>query len=404
MNINEYLAIVHAEDASDLYLTTHARATIRINGTLQAIEEEPLAPGKVEELALSMMDDEQKAEFHRDMELNLAYATEESRFRVNVFRQKGEVGMVIRSIKLEMPDMDKMHLPAEVFKKVIMRKRGLILFVGATSSGKSTSLAAMINYRNMNDSSHIITIEDPMEYVHPHKKCIIEQREVGFDTHSYDEALKNTLRQAPDVILIGEIRTRETMEHAITFAETGHLCLSTLHANNANQAFARILSFFPQDRHERCLLELALNVRAIISQRLIPCIKGGLVPAVEVLLDSPLISELIKRGELREIKDVMRKSDHMGMQTFDQALYNLIKEGLITKEDALMNADSANDLRLMIESDENAMSDEDVEELPEEELNDNTVRASKLRVKKKTGFTLEKSDEEDEDDSSFMRR
>ncbi|MCW5590399.1 MAG: PilT/PilU family type 4a pilus ATPase [Legionellales bacterium] len=405
MEFQEYLNIMVAEDASDLFLTTGARATIRTSLGMLPIEEDPLPEGFVKKMAFKIMNPEQQKEFEKKLEMNLAYATEGARFRVNIFQQRNEVGMVIRSIKLIMPDMESMGLPVDVFRKVVMYKRGLVLFVGATSSGKSTSLAAMINYRNENDACHIITIEDPMEFIHPHKQAIIEQREVGFDTLSYDEALKNTLRQAPDVILIGEIRTRETMEHAITFAETGHLCLSTLHANNANQAFARILSFFPEERHARTLLDLSLNMRAIISQRLISSIQGGKVPAVEVLLNSPLISELIKRGELREIKDVMRRSEHQGMQTFDMALFQLYKDGKITYDDALANADSANDLRLAISIEENTVDMSQLQKEDDTEKNSTQSFSKEEKKKEKksiTGLSLEKKPEDDDD--TFFRR
>jgi twitching motility protein PilU len=351
MKFEEYLDIVIKEGASDLYITANAPATLRVNGVLTPINDQRLSSSEVKALANSAMNEKQRNTFEEKHEMNLAFITEIARFRVNIFMQRGELGMVVRSIRFDIPDMESLSLPVKILQEIVMYKRGLILFVGATSSGKSTSLASMIHHRNLNSAGHIITVEDPLEFIHQHQKSIVNQREVGFDTHSYQDALENTLRQAPDVILIGEIRSRETMEHAVTFAETGHLCLSTLHANNANQAFARILSFFPPDRHARVMLELSLNVRAIVSQRLIPCIQGGRVPAVEILLDSPLVKDLIKRGEFRDIKDVMKKSELTGMQTFDQALFKLYKAGKITYENALANADSQNDLRLAIQLD-----------------------------------------------------
>jgi twitching motility protein PilU len=298
------------------------------------------------------MDATQRAQFEEELEMNLAYSIPNvGRFRVNIFRQRNEVSIVARNIKMDIPRFEDLGLP-EVLKDVIMAKRGLVLFVGATGSGKSTSLASLIDYRNTNSSGHIITVEDPVEFVHRHKKCIINQREVGVDTRNWHNALKNTLRQAPDVILIGEIRDRETMEHCLAFAETGHLAISTLHANNANQALDRIINFFPEERRPQLLMDLSSNIRAIVSQRLIPTVDGKRVAAVEVLLGTPTIAELILRGEFENIKEVMQKSENLGMQTFDGALYYLHKQGKINLEEGLRNADSANNLRLRVKLDE----------------------------------------------------
>ena len=352
MELKDYLKLMVAKDASDLYLTTGAPVTMRIMGSLTPIEKNTLAPGMTRRIANQIMDDAQKAEFERVPEMNLALADSDiGRFRVNIFKQRNEVGLVIRNIKTVIPKIEELGLPP-ILTKLIMQKRGLILFVGATGSGKSTSLAALIDFRNTNSAGHIITIEDPIEYTHPHKRSVINQREVGVDTNSYEEALKNTLRQAPDVILIGEIRDRETMEHALTFAETGHLAISTLHANNANQAFDRIINFFPEDRRQQLLMDLSLNVRAIISQRLIPTLDGKRAAAVEILLGTPMISDLILKGEIGLIKDIMAKSETVGMQTFDGALYKLYKQGRISLDEALRNADSQNNLRLRISLDE----------------------------------------------------
>ena len=295
------------------------------------------------------MSDKQKIEFKNKPEMNLALSLPEiGRFRVNIFKQRNEVSMVIRNIVTEIPNLAQLGLP-DVLKKVVMLKRGLVLFVGGTGSGKSTSLAALIDHRNTNSQGHIITIEDPIEFVHEHKGCIINQREVGMDTDSFDDALKNTLRQAPDVILIGEIRDRETMEHALAFAETGHLAISTLHANNANQALDRIINFFPEEKRRSLLSDLSINLQAFVSQRLIPTVDGKRCAAIEILLNSPRIADLIKEGDIMEIKNIMEKSEPMGMQTFDIALYNLYNAGKITLEEALKNADGENNLRLKIE-------------------------------------------------------
>ncbi|EED36973.1 Tfp pilus assembly protein, ATPase PilU [Luminiphilus syltensis NOR5-1B] len=310
-----------------------------------------LGAGEIAGIADEVMDDYQRAEFKKELELNLALSVPGSgRFRVNIFRQRNEVSIVARHIVTDIPNWKDLGLP-EILTQLITRKRGLILFVGATGSGKSTSLAAMIDYRNSNSSGHIVTIEDPVEYVHRHKKSIVNQREVGVDTRNWHNALKNTLRQAPDVILIGEIRDRETMEHAISFAETGHLCISTLHANNANQALDRIINFFPEEKRNQLLLDLSLNLQAFISQRLIPKAGGGRCAAIEVLLGTPTVKEHIVKGEIDSIKEVMAKSEALGMKTFDRALLELFKSGLISEDDALRNADSANNLRLQIKLD-----------------------------------------------------
>ncbi|MGB1949349.1 MAG: PilT/PilU family type 4a pilus ATPase [Marinobacter sp.] len=348
MGFDEYLRVLAKNDGSDLYLSTGAPPCAKFHGALKPIDRTPLAPGVIKEIAYGIMDEEQVAEFEKELEMNLAYSIRNvGRFRVNIFRQRNEISIVARNIVTEIPNADDLGLPP-ILKEVMMTKRGLVLFVGATGSGKSTSLAALIDFRNTHSSGHIITIEDPVEYIHRHKKCIVNQREVGVDTRSFHKALKNTLRQAPDVILIGEIRDRETMEHALAFAETGHLCISTLHANNANQALDRIINFFPEERRAQLLMDLAMNLRAFVSQRLIPTVDKKRCAAIEILLGTPTISELILRGEMEGIKEIMEKSANLGMQTFDLALFNLWKDGKITEEEALKNADSANNLRLRI--------------------------------------------------------
>jgi twitching motility protein PilU len=348
MEFKDYLKILVEKDGSDLYLATGAPAAAKFHGTLRALEKVPMAPGQVREIAYAIMDQEQIADFESRPEMNLAISEPGiGRFRVNIFKQRNEVSMVVRNIKTVIPDINDLGLPA-ILTETIMEKRGLILFVGGTGSGKSTSLAALIDYRNRNSSGHIITIEDPIEFVHSHKRCIINQREVGVDTDSYEDALKNTLRQAPDVILIGEIRDRETMEHALAFAETGHLCISTLHANNANQALDRIINFFPEERRTQLLTDLSLNLRAFISQRLVPTVDGKRAAAIEILLGTSTVEEMIKRGDVSAIKEVMEKSAALGMQTFDSALFKLLKEKRISYEEAVKNADSPNNLKLKI--------------------------------------------------------
>jgi len=351
VQLQTFLQAIVEQDGSDLYFSTGAPPSMKVQGKLTPITGNPLPPGAVRQLAEGIMDAEQRAEFERRPEMNLALSKPGiGRFRVNIFRQRGEVAMVIRTIKTEIPDYRSLGLP-DTLPKLVMQKRGLVLFVGGTGSGKSTSLASLIDFRNTNSAGHIITIEDPVEFVHRHKRSIVNQREVGIDTDSYEDALKNTLRQAPDVILIGEIRSRETMEHALAFAETGHLCLSTLHANNANQALDRIINFFPEDRHKQLFLDLSLNLRGIVSQRLIPTVDGKRAAAIEILLGTPRVCDLIKNGKIDDIKEVMEKSATQGMQTFDSALYQLYRDGRIALQEALQNADSVNNLRLRIQLD-----------------------------------------------------
>lgn len=334
--------------ASDIFFSVGAPVNVKIEGLTTPINKLPLKSHQLREMAYSLMNDSQIREFEENLELNLAVSMETlGRFRVNVFRQRGEIAMVIRFIKATIPQMEDLNLPLSL-KDIIMEMRGLVLIVGATSSGKSTTLASMIDHRNNNHRGHILTIEDPIEFLHNHKKSIVDQREVGMDTLCYDNALVNAMREAPDVILIGEIRERSTMKHAIAYSETGHLCLSTLHANNANQALDRVVNFFPEDAKSQLLLDLSLNLRAIISQRLIPGIKQKRVPAVEIMLNSPYISDLIEKGKVDEIKEVMERSKEVGMQTFDQALYDLYQAGEITEENALRYADSKNNLGLKI--------------------------------------------------------
>ena len=348
MDFKAYLRTMVEKDASDLYLSSGAPASAKIEGTLQSLEDKILTTEQIRDTAYSVMDSAQIADFEHKPEMNLAISEQGiGRFRVNIFRQRNSISLVIRNIKTAIPDWKLLGLPSTL-TDVIMEKRGLVLFVGATGSGKSTSLASLIDYRNSNSAGHIITIEDPVEFVHTHKKSIVNQREVGVDTDSYEDALKNTLRQAPDVILIGEIRDRDTMEHALAFAETGHLAISTLHANNANQALDRIINFFPEDRRNQLLLDLSLNLRAFISQRLIKTIDGKRAAAVEILLGTPLVQDMIRRGDVHEIKEVMQKSESLGMQTFDRALYKLVEAGRISADEALKNADSPNNLRLSL--------------------------------------------------------
>jgi len=350
MEFKDYLRILAAKDGSDLYLSTGAPPCAKFHGVLRPLDKAPMPPGQILEIANSVMSSDQQHEFEHKHEMNLAISESGiGRFRVNIFKQRNEVSMVVRNIKTEIPNIKELDLPP-ILSDVIMTKRGLILFVGGTGSGKSTSLAALIDHRNSNSPSggHIITIEDPIEFIHPHKRCIVNQREVGVDTLTFEEALKNTLRQAPDVILIGEIRDRETMEHALAFAETGHLAISTLHANNANQALDRIINFFPEERRPQLLQDLSSNLRAFVSQRLIPTVDNKRKAAIEVLLGSPTIQELIKRGDFGSIKAVMEKSENSGMQTFDGALFKLYKSGYISLDEALKNADSPNNLRLRI--------------------------------------------------------
>jgi twitching motility protein PilU len=347
--INDLLKLMVSRNGSDLFITADFPPAIKVDGKVTKVSPQPLNGAHTMALARSVMNDKQVAEFERTKEGNFAISPPGiGRFRVNAFVQQGKVGLVLRVIPATLPTIDGLGVP-QILKEITQTKRGLVILVGATGSGKSTTLAAMVDWRNDNSYGHIITIEDPVEFVHAHKNCVITQREVGLDTDSWEAALKNTLRQAPDVILMGEIRDRETMEHAVAFAETGHLCMATLHANSANQALDRIINFFPEERRSQLLMDLSLNLKSIVSQRLIPKQDGkGRVAAVEILINSPLISDMIFKGEVSEIKEIMKKSRNIGMQTFDQALFDLYEAQGITYEDALRNADSVNDLRLQI--------------------------------------------------------
>lgn len=359
----DLLRLMLSKKASDVFITAGLPPSFKIDGKMVPVSKQPMTPQHTLELVQAIMDEKQKAEFAATKECNFAiHPPSIGRFRVNAFIQQQCAGMVLRTITTVIPTFDELGLPP-VLKDVVMSKRGLVIFVGATGSGKSTSLAAMIGYRNQNSHGHIITIEDPVEYVHEHINCMITQREVGIDTESWEAALKNTLRQAPDVILIGEIRARETMEHAIAFSETGHLCMGTLHANSANQALDRIINFFPEERKAQLLMDLSLNMKALIAQRLLPIKEGkGRVAAFEILLDSPLISELILKGDVHEIKEIMKKSTELGMQTFDAALFELYETGKISYEDAIKNADSQNELRLQIKLKGSEAKDKDLTE------------------------------------------
>jgi twitching motility protein PilU len=363
VDIGYFLKLMVDKGASDMFLTTGAPVNIKVEGKLYPLGNSGLPAGMVKKIAYSLMDDGQVPQFERELELNIALAVKDAgRFRVNVFKQRGEVGMVIRAIKHDIPGIEQLQLPA-IFRELIMEPRGLILVVGATGSGKSTTLAAMLDHRNQHSSGHILTIEDPIEYLHRHKKSIVNQREVGLDTHSYHGALKNAMREAPDVIMIGEIRDTETMEAAISFSETGHLCLATLHSNNADQTLERILNFFPEAAHKNVLMNLALNLRAVISQRLVVGKDGRRLPATEVLLNTPLIRDMIRRGQTHEIKDAMDKSLQDGMHTFDQSLYRLYKDGRIELEEALNKSDSRDGLALKIRlSDSGSVEDSLVSE------------------------------------------
>lgn len=381
MDIHSLLTTMVEKGASDLFITAGVPPSIKLNGKMTPISNTPLSPEVTRETVLSVMNEEQRKEFVRTKELNFAVSARGvGRFRASAFYQRNLTGIVIRRIETHIPQVDDLGLP-DIVKDLAMTKRGLVVFVGATGTGKSTSLASMIGHRNQNSRGHIICVEDPIEYIHQHDGCIVTQREVGIDTESFEVALKNMLRQAPDVIMIGEIRTREAMEQAITFSETGHLCLCTLHANNANQALDRILHFFPSERHPQLWMDLSLNLRGMIAQQLVPTPDGNSRRAVvEVLLNTPLASDLIRKGEVQKLKELMKRSTEQGMQTFDQALFTLYGRGEITYEDAIAHADSANDLRLMIklERDDNA----------------------EVLGKSSSGFTLE---DEDEPQGRFLR-
>ncbi len=349
MEFNSFLKLMAHKKASDLFITVGMPVAMKVHGRIQPISQNPLTAGQSRDLVLGIMTPSQKEEFERTHECNFAIGVQGvGRFRVSAFYQRNHVGMVLRRIETKIPTIESLNLPP-ILKNLSMTKRGIIIFVGATGTGKSTSLAALVGYRNLNSTGHIVTIEDPIEFVHKHEGCIVTQREVGIDTESYEMALKNTLRQAPDVIMIGEVRTRETMEHSIAFAETGHLCLCTLHANNANQAMDRVIHFFPEDRRPQLLMDLSLNLKAVVAQQLIPTPDGkGRRAAVEILINTPLMSNLIRNGEIHKMKDLMKESVNQGMKTFDQALFELYQAGEISYEDALRHADSANEVRLRI--------------------------------------------------------
>lgn len=397
MTLNDYLQVLVKHDGSDLYLSTGAPPCAKFHGVLKPLSKERMKPGEIAAIAQELMDPAQQREFAEELEMNLAYSLPGvGRFRINIFQQRNEVALVARNIHTEIPKAEDLGLP-ETLKEVVMNKRGLVLFVGATGSGKSTSLAALIDHRNSNAGGHIITIEDPVEFVHSHKKSVVNQREVGTDTRSFKNALKNTLRQAPDVILIGEIRDRETMEHALEFAETGHLAISTLHANNANQALERIVNLFPEDRRPQLLMALSANMRAIVSQRLVPTVDGKRCAAIEILLGTKTIQEQILKGDFHQIKEIMEKSERLGMRTFDAALFELYQAGRISLEEAIRNADSANNLRLRIKL---AAGETIAEEEPEEEGAD---EKAPVKMKTSSGVTLELesvAEKEEEDENS----
>jgi len=375
--MHDLLRMMVSKNGSDLFITTGSPPAIKVDGKINAVSKQILAPSHTQMLARTIMNDKQDSEFEKSQECNFSIALPGvARFRVNAFVQRGSTGLVLRIINSDIPSFEDLNLPVTL-KDITMTKRGLVIFVGGTGSGKSTSLASMVDYRNRNSYGHIITIEDPVEFVHEHRNCLVTQREVGVDTDSYEIALKNTLRQAPDVILIGEIRDREAMDHAIAFAETGHLCLSTLHANSTNQALDRIINFFPEERRQQLLMDLSLNLKALISQRLIPRIDGvGRIPAVEIMINTPLMQDLIFKGEVHEMKTLISKSREQGMQTFDQALFDLYETRKITFEDALRNADSVNDLRLRIK------------------LESNTARKTGLVADHRDDFELEETDDD----------
>ena len=402
MDINDLLKRLVENDGSDLYLATGAAPSAKVSGDLIKFSDKVYERGEVAAIANALMNAEQREEFDRELEMNLAISPAGvGRFRINIFKQRNEVSIVARNIQTEIPNLDKLGLP-QILKEVITAKNGLVLFVGGTGSGKSTSLAALIDHRNAARGGHIITIEDPVEYVHAHKKCIVNQREVGVDTLTYSDALKNTLRQAPDVILIGEIRDRETMEHAVAFAETGHLAISTLHANNANQALDRIINFFPEERKAQLLHDLGNNIRAIVSQRLIPTVDGKRCAAIEILLGSHTIKQMIMKGQLSDIKEAMQKSENQGMKTFDSALYELAMEGRITQEEALKNADSANNLRLRFKLTSSSSDEEDESELLMRGQLPSQMAAANAQAKNAEEEQAAESDDET-DDSKAVR-
>ncbi|MEZ7912021.1 MAG: PilT/PilU family type 4a pilus ATPase [Propionivibrio sp.] len=359
--MHDLLRLMTQKNGSDLFITANFPPAIKVDGRIMPVSNQVLSPQHSAELARAIMNDRQAAEFESTKECNFAISpTGIGRFRVNALVQQGRIAVVLRTINMSIPTIDELGLPV-VLKDIAMSKRGLVILVGGTGTGKTTSLAAVVDHRNRNSQGHIVTVEDPIEYVHEHKGCIVTQREVGIDTDSWEAALKNSLRQAPDVILMGEIRDRETMDYAVAFAETGHLCLATLHANSTNQAIDRIINFFPEERRQQLLMDLSLNLRAMVSQRLLPKKDGkGRVAAIEIMLNSPLISDLIFKGEVHEIKEVMKRSREIGMQTFDQALFDLFEAGRIGYEDALRNADSINDLRLQIKLHGQASKDRDL--------------------------------------------
>lgn len=364
MDFEDYLLEMVKQEGSDLFFSTGAPISIKVFGQLKPLTKSPLPEGASKVIAYKLMNEEQQAQFEEKLEMNLAISEAGiGRFRVNIFKQRNQISLVIRNIKTEIPPFDTLGLP-DILKNLIMQKHGLILLVGGTGAGKTTTMASLLDYRNERSAGHIITIEDPIEFIHDHKNSIVNQREVGVDTNSYTDALQNTLRQSPDVIFIGEVRSMETMDHAIAFAETGHLCVTTLHANNANQTIDRVINFFPEDRHKQLLMDLSLNLRAVVSQRLIPGLNGRLVAATEVMLASPRICELIRNGEIDALKEVMQLSETQGMQTFDSAIYTLYKEGKISLEEALKYADSHNNLRLKINLDKSGVSMENNEHLP----------------------------------------
>ena len=365
MDLTHFLKIMKEKNGSDMFLSTGAPINIKVEGNLQALGSTALPNGLVKKIAYSIMDEGQVPEFEQEQEMNLAISIPGvGRFRVNVFKQRNEVGMVIRTIQTDIPNAKELKIP-ELVNELILEKRGLILVAGGTGSGKSTTMASMINHRNEEMNGHILTIEDPIEFMHRHKKSIVNQREIGSDTHSYKRALKSALREAPDVILIGEIRDRDTMEAAISFAETGHLCLATIHSNNSDQAIERVLNFFPSDAHKNVLLNLALNVKAIIAQRLVKDKKGLRRPALEILINTPMIREMIRRGEVNKLKEAMETSLDDGMQTFDTALYNMYKKDIITLEETLQNADSPQGLKVKISLSQNGEDDPSMGEMGE---------------------------------------